>query len=219
MPAKLDRAVRGKTFQPFGAFVADVEAIRRRRASPRTIARLVAVRLRDLVADGRWLAAEHREPAEDGYRQHVLYVAEDGGCSVVSLVWQRGQRTPIHDHVAWCVVGVLQGVERETRYRLYRDGNEQFLVRRFDRTALTGETGYIVPPDEDIHEVANAGDTIAISIHVYGADIAKLGTSINRTFDALPIRRRPAGMSQRWRTHSAGSRESRSGGGAVRPAR
>jgi hypothetical protein len=31
------------------------------------------------------------------------------------------------------------------------------------------------------------GEGKAISIHVYGADIGKLGSSINRTFDYLPI--------------------------------
>ena len=28
-----------------------------------------------------------------------------------------GQSTPIHDHVSWCVVGVYEGRERETRFR------------------------------------------------------------------------------------------------------
>jgi predicted metal-dependent enzyme (double-stranded beta helix superfamily) len=185
---------------PVARFVSDVDAIRRRPIAPRTIARLVGIRLAPLVADGSWLEARHRESAADRYRQHILYVARDGGFSVVSLVWLPGQKTPIHDHVAWCVVGVLEGVERETRYRLHQADGERFLARRFDRTARRGETGYIVPPDEDIHQVTNAGDGIAISIHVYGANIRELGTSINHTFDDLPIRDRAAGAPVSWRS-------------------
>jgi predicted metal-dependent enzyme (double-stranded beta helix superfamily) len=41
---------------------------------------------------------------------------------------------------------------------------------------------------EDIHDVTAAGDTPTISIHVYGADIEQLGSSIDRRFDDWPIR-------------------------------
>ena len=33
--------------------------------------------------------------------------------SIVALVWRPGQVTRIHDHVTWCVFGVIQGVEHE----------------------------------------------------------------------------------------------------------
>jgi predicted metal-dependent enzyme (double-stranded beta helix superfamily) len=46
----------------------------------------------------------------------------------------------------------------------------------------------MLPDGKDIHSVINAGDSVAISIHVYGADLNKLGSSINRRFDHLPIR-------------------------------
>jgi 3-mercaptopropionate dioxygenase len=194
------------TAAPLRALIADIDAIRNGAGTPQTIARAVSERLTAVLSDGSWLGAADREPAADRYRQHILHVADDGGFSVVSLVWKPGQCTPIHDHVAWCVVGVLEGVEEETRYRLYEEGGERFLVKRFARLARSGEAGFIVPPDEDIHEVRNAGETMAISIHVYGADIRALGTSINRTFDALPIRERPSGQPVTWRSTAAQSR-------------
>ena len=55
------------------------------------------------------------------YRTHLLHVPDDGAYSLVAAVWRPGQRTPIHDHIAWCVVGVHRGVEHEIRYRLVDD--------------------------------------------------------------------------------------------------
>ncbi len=169
-------------------FVADVAALRAGDADPRRLADAVADRLRPLLRDADWLDEGDRQPWDDRYRQHLLYVAPDGGFSVVSLVWKPGQKTPIHDHVSWCVVGVYQREEREIRYTLHQDGEGQFLVEARREVAMPGETVALVPPDEDIHEVCCVGDDLAISIHVYGADIGKLGTSINHRFDDLPIR-------------------------------
>ena len=48
--------------------------------------------------------------------------AEPDGCfSVVALVWRPGQY-PIHDHVTWCVIGVLQGAEYEELFALREGG-------------------------------------------------------------------------------------------------
>jgi hypothetical protein len=48
----------------------------------------------------------------------------------------------------------------------------------------------LVPPDEDIHRVENAGPTLAISLHVYGDNISVLGSSINGEFEAGLVRTR-----------------------------
>jgi len=49
---------------------------------------------------------------------HVVHTEPDGSFSVCALVWRPGQVTPIHDHVTWCVFGVLQGAEYEEIYAL-----------------------------------------------------------------------------------------------------
>jgi predicted metal-dependent enzyme (double-stranded beta helix superfamily) len=77
----------------------------------------IASRLAPLLREEGWLPPEHQEGSRDGYRQHLLHVSECRRLSVVALVWLPGQRTPIHDHVSWCVVGVYRGLERETHYR------------------------------------------------------------------------------------------------------
>ena len=85
------------------------------------------------------------------------------------------------------MVSVYTGEEEEIRYRLCEDGDRRFLVPEGRQKTQPGQVTTLIPPEEDIHQVSNVGEGKAISIHVYGADIGKLGSSINRTFDDLPI--------------------------------
>jgi predicted metal-dependent enzyme (double-stranded beta helix superfamily) len=172
----------------FGTFIDEVETLRRRTVSDADLVPNISRRLASLNRSARWLPAESRSSVETGYAQHVLYVSHDGGLSVAALVWKAGQMTPIHNHVAWCVVGVYEGTERETRYRLEPGGGSPYLVQTEMREAGAGAAGGTLADGFDIHSVANAGDSLAISIHVYGADLRRLGSSINRRFDHLPIR-------------------------------
>jgi predicted metal-dependent enzyme (double-stranded beta helix superfamily) len=99
------------------------------------------------------------------------------------------------------VVGVLRGVEHEQRYGLRVDeAGEHFLVLESDETLTAGHTCALIPPEENIHQVRNAGDDVAISLHVYGADIGVYGSSINQCFDELLVRRQDArGTPVAWR--------------------
>jgi 3-mercaptopropionate dioxygenase len=147
----------------------------------------IAERLRDLLGQDDWLAHADRRPGTDRYRQHILHVSADRRLSVVALVWRPGQYTPIHDHVAWCIVGVYRGVEREERYRLVESGGRSFLQPTGSILARPGHVETLVPPfEEDIHAVSAAGEQTAISIHVYGADIEARGSSILRLYDDVP---------------------------------
>jgi 3-mercaptopropionate dioxygenase len=154
---------------------------------PHVVAARAGMLLGPALADPGLLEARHREPAEDRYRQHLVHVHPDGLYSIVALVWKPGQATPIHDHRCWCVVGVWQGIERETTYDLRGTAQSPFLVPRTTGVSEPGDVSVLVPPHEDIHRVENAGTDLAISLHVYGADIAVLGSSINRVFDDLPV--------------------------------
>jgi predicted metal-dependent enzyme (double-stranded beta helix superfamily) len=149
----------------------------------------VAERLKPLLAADGWLAPEHRRASRDGYRQHILHVSPSRRFSVVALVWLPGQQTPIHDHVSWCVVGVYRGVERETHYRLVetaRSGSE-LLVPTGTVHARAGHVEALIPPAQNIHSVEAAGPGKTISIHVYGADIERLGSSILRRYDGAML--------------------------------
>ena len=147
----------------------------------------IGTRLGALLAYDGWLAPEHRVPDHQTYRQHLLHVSPCRRLSIVALVWLPGQRTPIHDHVSWCVVGVYEGRERETRYRVVEVDGERRLEPVGSIDAHPGHVEVIVPSVEDIHSVAAVGDRPTISIHVYGADIERLGSSIYRRFDDCPV--------------------------------
>ena len=155
---------------------------------PHTVAR----HLSTLVAAHGWLAPADRAPGDDAYRQHLLHVSPCRRLSVVALVWRPGQSTAIHDHVSWCIVGVHRGVEREERYELVATANGRALRPAGSVLAPRGHVETLIPPAGDIHAVTAAGREIAISIHVYGADIERLGSSIHRRYDDLPVLRAAA---------------------------
>ena len=101
----------------------------------------------------------------------------EAGFSVAAVVWRPGQVTEIHDHLAWCSFVVLQGVETETVFQLEHDR----LIDVGRRQRPTGSVSGVAPPD-DIHQVCNTGRSVAITLHVYGADLSR-GTSVRRTYD------------------------------------
>jgi 3-mercaptopropionate dioxygenase len=146
-------------------------------------ARLVADQVRLHLPGSGILTAEEREGSPDGYVCHTLHTEPDGAFSVCAVVWRPGQDTPIHDHVAWCVVGVLEGAEHEELFAL-RDGGTA-LEQVASRRTMSGEVSGFAPPG-DIHRVTNRDSVVAISLHVYGADIERLGSSVRRIYD-LPV--------------------------------
>lgn len=151
------------------------------------VAQRVASLLGPCLGGDSFLTEAQRAPDPDHYRQHILHVEDDGSFSIVALVWLPGQETPIHDHVSWCVVGVHEGQEYETRYQVESDDHgASWLVEDGHSVNPPGSTAALTPPG-DIHKVVNNGQKLAISLHVYGADIGKLGSSIRRRYD-LPVR-------------------------------
>lgn len=167
---------------PLSQLVGEVRAVVQRNLPPQPTADKVASCMRTVLGDPHLLEADQRAGSSDGYCQHLLHVEPDGSFSVVALVWRPGQATPIHDHVCWCSVGVHQGEETEQRYRVENVGGERRLVPTKTMVNPLGTVCGIAPPG-DIHQVSNTGLGTAISLHIYGADISRLGNSIRRTYD------------------------------------
>jgi 3-mercaptopropionate dioxygenase len=163
--------------------VEGIRAATRQHADWQQTAELVARELRLHLPGPDILSDEERAGDPDDYRCHVLHAEPDGSFSVTAMVWRPGQVTPIHDHVTWCVFGVVQGAEYEQLYRLSDDCQHLTEVGRSQNNV--GEVSGFAPPG-DIHRVRNCGQGVAISVHVYGADITRLGSSIRRTYD-LPV--------------------------------
>jgi 3-mercaptopropionate dioxygenase len=155
--------------------VARIQPRARRQAAPRTIAHQVADVLVDMKPGVELLTAGERNGSPDGYTRHTLHT--EATFSVSAVVWRPGQVTEIHDHLVWCSFMVVQGTETETLYDI--DGDR--LVDSGERQRPAGSVSGVAPPD-DIHRVRNTGDTVAITLHVYGADLSS-GTSVRRTYE------------------------------------
>jgi predicted metal-dependent enzyme (double-stranded beta helix superfamily) len=166
-----------------GDLAAAIRGATARHADWHRTAALVAGHLRALLPGPEILTRAERAGHPDGYVCHVLHAEPDGSFSVCALVWRPGQVTPIHDHVTWCVFGVLQGTEYEELYALRAGG--ACLAEAGRSVSAAGQVSGFAPPG-DIHRVRNCGDDVAISLHVYGADITRLGSSVRRTYD-LPV--------------------------------
>ena len=138
-------------------------------------ARLVADELRRNLPTPDVLSAEQRLGSPDSYIAHTLHAEPDGTFSIIALVWRPGQLTRIHDHITWCAFAVIQGVEHEELFDA--DLN---LIGRSENHA--GDVSGFAPPG-DIHRVHNTGATTAISVHVYGTDVTRIGSSARRYYD------------------------------------
>jgi predicted metal-dependent enzyme (double-stranded beta helix superfamily) len=128
------------------------------------------------------LSAQDQLGDPDAYRQHVLYVNQQVPFSIVALVWRPGQHTSIHDHRCWGAVAVLQGAEHETLYSVRSEHSSPRLIAGRQTTYPAGELSAFAPPG-DIHQVENCATGVAISLHIYGADIARYGSSIRRSYE------------------------------------
>jgi predicted metal-dependent enzyme (double-stranded beta helix superfamily) len=143
-------------------------------------ARAVADLIRDRLPGPDLLTPQERAGAPDHYVSYVLHAQEE--FSIVGVVWRPGQYTVIHDHVSWCTFGILSGIEHET---LYRDMGDH-LVEIGQTANRPGEVSGFAPPG-DIHMVRNTSAEVGVSVHVYGADVGRLGSSVRRAYD-LPVR-------------------------------
>src|SRR5437764_13539577 len=86
-----------------------------------------------LAAEG-WLpdACSHADAKSrmgGGIGQYALYRAEDGSLCLFSLVVPAGAATPVHDHLAWGLVGLYRGGQDETVYRRLDDGRDPARAR------------------------------------------------------------------------------------------
>jgi predicted metal-dependent enzyme (double-stranded beta helix superfamily) len=129
--------------------------------------------LRGLIANDDWLPEEFAAPSPQGYRQYLLHCDPMERFSVVSFVWMPGQRTPIHDHTVWGLVGVMRGEEVCEEYA-------KNLTVAGRHPVKPGQVDRVSPRIGDIHVVANEGTDVAVSIHVYGANI---GAVRRHTYD------------------------------------
>ncbi len=126
--------------------------------------------LEALVRHDDWLPEECAQPHPQYYQQYLLYCDPLERYSVVSFVWGPGQKTPVHDHTVWGMIGMLRGAESCRRFSAPAPGAA--MTASETARLLPGMVDRVSPTVGDVHEVANAcDDRVSISIHVYGANI------------------------------------------------
>ena len=126
-----------------------------------------------LIEDDGWLPAECAKPHPVYYQQHLLYADPLDRFSVVSFVWGPGQRTPIHNHTVWGIIGMLRGAEIAQPFERMVDGTMRAAGE--PHVLQPGEIECVSPRIGDLPRVSNAhADQVSISIHLYGGNIGKL---------------------------------------------
>jgi predicted metal-dependent enzyme (double-stranded beta helix superfamily) len=128
------------------------------------------------------LSPEQLAGDPDGYQTHLVHAEPDGSFSMVVMVWLAGQATSVHDHLSWCCTAVLDGTEYEEVYALRGDHLE---VAARNANPVGTVSGFA--PPGDVHQVRNIGAGTAVSLHVYGTDITRVGSSVRRVYN-LPVR-------------------------------
>ena len=132
----------------------------------------------ELLRDPDWLPAAYREPAAeggmgDGIASWLLYRAGDGGLSLFSLVVPVGAATPVHDHLAWGLVGLYAGEQDEEVFRRTgaHDAAGTASLELATRNHLRPGDFYVLePPEGDIHRVTTTSAVPSVSIHLLGND-------------------------------------------------
>ena len=126
--------------------------------------------LTTLISTDTWLPEFCTVPHPDYYQQYLLHTDPLERFSVVSFVWGPGQKTPIHDHTVWGLIGMLRGAEKGQRYT--QDASGKLVAVGSEAVLKQGDIEGVSPTLGDIHIVKNAfDDQTSISIHVYGANI------------------------------------------------
>jgi predicted metal-dependent enzyme (double-stranded beta helix superfamily) len=158
--------------EPVRAFIATVTAAIEASGSPEQASDAIRPDFAALLADDEWLPAEYAEPAPKsgmggGIGQWLLYRAGDGSLSLFSLVVPPGAQTPVHDHLAWGLVGLYRGTQEEDIYAEGDDGRIRVVERR---SLQPGDFYALFPPQNDVHRVRTTSEETSVSIHLLTND-------------------------------------------------
>lgn len=145
--------------------------------APDAMSREIRAALQEATLDAGWLPAERRRASHDNYARHMVYGDPDGRFSILSIVWDHGQKSPIHGHFCWCAVGVYQGRLTETYYRESPSGGPPVMIGTAARGP--GKPSF-EPAAAGIHRIANDSGAVAISLHVYGVGQGGIAAGVNR---------------------------------------
>ena len=149
-------------------FVADVRAAIAGADSPEAACAAIQPRFAALLEDPEWLPDAFAQPNPEsgmggGIGQWLLFRAADRSLTLFALVVPPGSQTPVHDHLAWGLVGLYRGTQDEEIFSA--------AVEPVERRALVpGDFYALLPPRDDIHRVKTTSDVTSVSIHLLTND-------------------------------------------------
>lgn len=130
--------------------------------------------LEEVIASGQdFIAPEFLKPVPESYARRLLHRDPEGRYSVLVMVWDKGQGTPIHDHAGmWCCECVYRGRIEVVSYDRADAGSGDTAEFTEEQRIMAGvgEAGALIPPF-DYHTIENVDETPAVTIHVYGGDM------------------------------------------------
>jgi len=177
MNTAVDPIQQSRSLAPLREFLATTTRIVGQDLSEPQRVEAVRSALARLIADDAWLPDAAAQPHPEHYQQYLLHCDPLERFSVVSFVWGPGQRTPVHDHMVWGLIGMLRGAETGQSFK--RDPNGQLVPDGPPATLSPGDIEMVSPSTGDIHQVSNAyDDRTSISIHVYGGNIGAIARHV-----------------------------------------
>jgi predicted metal-dependent enzyme (double-stranded beta helix superfamily) len=122
--------------------------------------------------------------AADAGKTQILH--DEPGLTIVHVAVTAGFASPPHDHRTWAVIGVYDGQEDNTFYRLV--DNTRSIEQAGGRSLQ--ERDVLMLGQNGIHKIANPRGETLVALHVYGKNIFKIErsawdpvTGIERPFD------------------------------------
>jgi predicted metal-dependent enzyme (double-stranded beta helix superfamily) len=144
-------------------------------ANPRKAVLTVKEVLEETVRqNANFLPAEFTQPAKGSYARRLVHEDPKGRFTLMAMVWDKGQATPLHDHDGlWVVECVYSGRMQVTNYALdaIRNGIYHF-HEEYSEECVPGEADYRIPPFEH-HVLANVQETPSVTLHVFGGALRK----------------------------------------------
>jgi len=131
--------------------------------------------LEDTFAQGTdFLEQRFLEPNPARYARRLVHKDPQDRYTVLAMVWNGGQGTPLHDHAGiWCVECVYKGQIQVTSFSCRGGDPERDLVKFEKETVIhagVGQAGALIPPFE-YHVLENADTQPTITLHVYGGEL------------------------------------------------
>lgn len=129
--------------------------------------------LSGLVLDQAFLQAQWQSIDPNDIQ---IYFSPDKSFSVRAFIWEPDVMYPIHDHGAWGIVGAHINQVRERKFARIDDGldtNHAEVKQIADAALSPGETTFVLPMNDGIHQMQALNNQTAVSIHVYGTPIRK----------------------------------------------